>query len=149
MLIPLIVHERRDHWGRHIRPRAGELSARVVETRSAADLLRAVAGTASSVIVLALGSRPAEGLELLDRVMQAAPESRVVVLDTTGDPALGRLARELGALHVLPADTRPPELLELLARWTRQATARTATAGWIAPPDRPLDPVDALLATVL
>jgi DNA-binding NarL/FixJ family response regulator len=146
--VPLIVHERRDVWGRQVRPRVAELPVRLVASRSADDLLAAVAGTTSPVIVLSLGARPVEGLDLLDRALQAAPDAIAVVLDPTGEPGLARLAREIGATLVLPTETRPPVLLDLLRRWVRLAAARAAAGGWSSAHEPEPDLLDALCPAV-
>lgn len=147
--VPLILHERRDTWGRHLRPRAESLSVRLVETRSCPDLLRAVAGTAVPVVLLALDRRVAEGLRHLDQVFQLAPDALVVVLDPTGEPSVRRLASELGAVMVLPAEIRPPLLFDLLGRWLPLAATRAAAAGWVEGVDHPADSLDALLNSAL
>jgi hypothetical protein len=128
--VPVIVQERRGVWGRQIRPRVAGLPVRLVESRSADDLLAAVAGSACPVIVLTLGNRPAEDLDLLDRALQTAPGALTLVLDPTGQPDVARLARQIGATLVLPVETRPPVLLDLLLRWVRLAAARAEAEGW-------------------
>jgi DNA-binding NarL/FixJ family response regulator len=145
--VPLIVHERRDVWGRQLRPHVGGLPVRLVESRSAEDLLAAAAGSAAPVILLALGSRAVEGLDLLDRVLQAAPDALVAVLEPAGEPAVTRLARQFGATLVTPAETRPPALLELLRSWVRLAVARTEADGWSAGSEPAADLLDEFCPT--
>jgi hypothetical protein len=146
--VPLVVHERRDVWGRQLRPRVAGLPARLVESRSAADLMAAIGGSACPVIVMTLGSRPAEGLDLLDRAVQAAPDALLVLMDPTGDPELARLARQLGATLVLPAETRPPVLIELLLGWICLAATRAGGDGWSSRSEPAADLIDSIGSAV-
>jgi DNA-binding NarL/FixJ family response regulator len=136
-LTPLIVHERIGTWARQLRPRVSGWLVRLVETRSASDLVAALTGSACPIGVFDLTGRTRSGLEELDQASQAAPAGLFLILDDTGRPELADLARELGASHVLPSGTPPPTVAALLARWLTLARRRAECDGWAVIPEDP------------
>jgi DNA-binding NtrC family response regulator len=134
----LVIHERRDTWARHLRPRLLAWPIRWVKTRSAADLESALAGAACPIVVLDLARRVRAGLEDLDRAMQRAPNAMVLVLDPEAHEGVSVLARELGATHVISGVATPPAVANLLARWLPLAQRQAESEGWSnAPPPIP------------
>jgi CheY-like chemotaxis protein len=143
----LIIHERLGNWGRQIRPRAVRWPARVVETRSAADLEAALARAACPILLIDLGDRVRAGLEDLHRAVQAAPNALSLVLDAKARPAVALLARELGATHVLSGVVTPPSVVALLTRWLPLARRRAELDGWAGDTKAAADPLDNLLSS--
>lgn len=143
----LIIHERLARWARHLRPRLVGCSVRLVESRSADDLVGAARAAPCPLLLIDPHDRPGEALDALDRAFEAAPDALALVLDPGEAADFGPLARELGATLVLPARTRPPDVHELLNRWLPIARRRAAAGGWHpasetpADPDGPLDPL--------
>jgi hypothetical protein len=149
MRLPLVVHERLGIWARQLRPRVAAWPVHLVETRSAADLKRALARSSCPLVVLDLRDRVPAGIEDLALALQVAPNALVVVLDPSAGDGVAGLVRELGAAHVLSGVVPPPVVAELLARWLPLALHRAEADGWA--PDRdpepePADPVAALIA---
>jgi hypothetical protein len=139
--LPLAVHERLGRWARQLRPRVAGWPVRLVETRSAPELARALAGSACSLGLVDLGDRPLDGLDDLDFALRLAPDALVLVLDPSRCDEVASLARELGAAHVLSGVATPPAVVDLLARWLPLARRRAEAAGWVAAPEP--DPRDA------
>jgi DNA-binding NarL/FixJ family response regulator len=81
---------------------------REVQNVAACRSLAAVAGPA--VLVLVLGKDLAHELALLQELSQASPDTAVVVVGETDNPALAALAWDLGAHCVL----QPPQPIEQL-----------------------------------
>ena len=136
--LTLVIHERRDTWARHLRPRLLAWPIRWAETRSAADLESALAGAACPIVVIDLARRVRAGLEDLDRAMQSAPTALVLVLDPAAHEGVSVLARELGATHVISGVATPPAVADLLARWLPLAQRQAEGEGWShAPPSVP------------
>jgi hypothetical protein len=122
---------------------------RLVESRSTADLVKAVSGWPCPVLVVDLSEQQTiRQLGDLDRALQVAPDALSAVLDRSGDHTVWEVAREIGATAVLHESQRPPELLDLLLRWLALARRRTERDGWMPPSATPDDPIDALLSTV-
>lgn len=134
---PLIVHERIGTWARQLRPRVAGWPVRLVETRSASDLVAALTGSACPIGVFDLSGRFRAGLDELDRAVDLAPAGLFLAFDDTGRPELADLARELGASHVLPSTTPPPAVVAVLARWLTLARRRAEAEGWAVTPDEP------------
>jgi hypothetical protein len=128
--LPLIIHERLGNWVRQLRPRLSAWPIRLVESRSAADLEGALAGTACPIVVIDLDRRPGAGLDDLERATRTAPSALVLVLDPGGHDGVAVLARELGATHVFSGVVTPPTVARLLERWIVLAQRRTETDGW-------------------
>jgi hypothetical protein len=130
--LPLVIHERLGNWARQLRPRLAGWPVRLSESRSPADLEAAVAGTACPIVVIDASRRPRAALEDLDRAIRAAPRAMVLVLDPDGHEEVARLAREIGATHVLSGVITPPAVALLLARWIPLAQRRAEGDGWSA-----------------
>jgi DNA-binding NarL/FixJ family response regulator len=81
---------------------------REVQNVAACRSLAAVA--APTVLVLVLGKDVVQELTLLQELSQASPDTAVVVVGETDNPALAALAWDLGAHCVL----QPPQPIELL-----------------------------------
>ncbi len=144
--IPLIVHERRAHWARQLRPRITAWPAHLVETRSGFDLAEALRGRNNPLVLADLGAR---GLATLDELARALPASRdplVLVLDPEAIPDVSNLARACGATDVWTGFSHPADVASALERWLALAEGRRRAAGWFARTTRPADDFDALLA---
>jgi hypothetical protein len=128
----LVIHERVGFWARHLRPRLFDRPARVIETRSTADLESALggAGVACPVVVIELGRRVRSGLDDLQRAMQIAPGALILVLDPLAHEGVALLAREAGAAHVIGGPVTPPEVAALVVRWLTLAVRRGEAEGW-------------------
>jgi hypothetical protein len=72
--LPLIIHERLGNWARQLRPRLAAWPIRLVESRSLADLERALAGTACPILVIDLDRQPRAGLDDLERAARLLAE---------------------------------------------------------------------------
>ena len=136
----LVIHERIANWARHLRPRLGDSGLRVVETRSAADLVAALGGSACPLVVVDLGRDPKAALEDLDAALQAAPGALALVMDPDSVGPAALLARELGATHVISGPAPPPVVARLLTRWAALARSRSEAAGWSRPAPEPPAP---------
>jgi hypothetical protein len=140
--LPLIVHERQANWARQLRPRVAPWPVRLAETRTAADLVGALRGSASALVVADLRRVPARVLDDLGQGLAASPDALALVLDPDRLPGVPALARELGATHVLSGVATPPAVVELLARWLPLARRRLDARGWTADPEPPPQPWD-------
>jgi hypothetical protein len=143
--IRLVVHERIGVWGRQLRPRAAAWGARLVETRSALDLVRALKRVSHPILLMDLGNRPGAGLDDLETAVREAPTLLALVLAPAPHPEMNQLAREIGAVHVFEGSVAPPVVLDLLHRWLALARRRREGEGWQKEetiPDEPwLEPV--------
>jgi hypothetical protein len=146
--LPLVVHERIGFWARQIRPRVVDRPVRLIESRSAPDLLAAVACSSCPILLIDLADRPAAHLDHLDRALQAAPDCLSLVLERTTDPEIHDLAIEMGATAVLPPGTTPPVVVNLLLRWIPLAQRRAERNGWTRDLAPPADPIAALLTAL-
>lgn len=140
----LVIHERVAQWARQLRPRMADRPVRVVETRSTGDLETALAGAACPLVVIDLARRRRAAMEDLDRAVRAAPDALVLVLDPDSVAGVARLARELGATHVIEGPATPPAVARWIARWIPLARSRADASGWSASAPRPgeTQPVD-------
>src|SRR5690242_2459701 len=93
--LPLVVHERLGVWARQLRPRTIGWPVRLVESRSAENLLAASSQSACPLVMFDLASRPLSALGELDRLMQRAPGALVLVLVPEPFDEVTTLAREL------------------------------------------------------
>lgn len=145
----VILHERWGTWSAQLRPRVQGRPVHWVETRSAADLERALLGRACPVVLIDLQRNIVEGLGDLDHVMRLFPGTRVLVLDPDDHDGVANLARELGATHVISGFVPPPEVACLIDRWIALAELQAERAGWSRPitADMPLDPEEWLQST--
>jgi DNA-binding NarL/FixJ family response regulator len=128
--VAVILHERLGNWNRQLRPRLAELPVRWFETRSQADLLTAVIGRASPVVLVDLAHQPIPAVSALDQLLRLSSDARVLVLDPEGRKAEAALARELGATHVVSGFVPPPVVADLLARWIALAERDIKRSGW-------------------
>ena len=128
----LVIHERIGNWARQLRPRLSERPVRVIETRSPADLDVAVRGgcLVYPVVLLDLARQVHRGLDDLQRVIAAAPDALVLVLDPLAHAGVALLAREAGAAHVIAGPVTPPAVERLLSRWLLLAQRRQDLDGW-------------------
>jgi hypothetical protein len=117
----------------------------LIETRSGADLARALDRASHPILLLDLADRPRAGLEDLDTAVRAAPTVFALVLSGQMNPELTQLARELGASFVLPRSVPPPVVLNLLVRWLALSTRRQEAEGWqpgeLPPSEQWLEPL--------
>ena len=141
----VVTHERLGTWARQLRPRlASAGSIGWVESRSTADLERAVGGVIAPVVVIDLADRPGAMLEDLDMAVRSAPAGLFLVLDPNDHHGVAGLARELGATLVISGWTPPPNVAELLARWLTLARSRSERDGWSIPVEREPEPWERL-----
>ncbi len=133
----LIIHERIGHWNQQLRARLGHRPVRWLETRSTADLERALAGSARPIVVLDLGDRLRDGLAEIARVTALSPFALLLAIDRRERPGVPALARELGATLTLSGHPSPPEVATLVDRWIGLASRATDAEGWAprVPPD--------------
>jgi two-component system nitrate/nitrite response regulator NarL len=86
----------------------------VAEAKSGSEVLPRVAETAPDVILLDIRMPGIDGLELLDRLRDQYPETKVVVLSGVEDPELAAEARGRGAKAFLGKRIDPAELAPVL-----------------------------------
>lgn len=140
--LPLIIHERIATWARQLRPRVVTWPVRVSETRSAADLERALKGSACPLVVADLARWPRQGLDDLERALAPSANALVLVLDPGTNPGVAALAREIGATLVLSGPATPPQVVGVLARWLPLAQRRAEADGWDGDPEPEAEPWD-------
>jgi hypothetical protein len=128
--VTVILHERLGQWNRQLRPRLPDQRIRWVETRSRGDLDNVLIGLSCPVVLIDLGLQPATGLHDLKRVLERAPDSRVLVLDPESHGEVTGLARELGATHAASGYVAPPFVASLLTRWIELAHRNIDREGW-------------------
>jgi len=132
-VIPVLaVHERIGYWGRHLRSRLADRTLRIVETRSTADLERALKGTATPLILIDLGKRVSAGLSDLVSALHVAPDAMVLVTDPQSHKGVSLFAREFGATHILSGPVTPIEVLDVMTRWLSIIQERSKFSGWAA-----------------
>lgn len=148
--VAVVLHERLGTWSTQLRPRVQGRPVHWIETRSAADLEKALPGLAFPVVLIDLKRNVVEGLSDLDRLMRLFPGTRVLVLDPEAQDGVAQLARELGATQVISGFAPPPEVACLIDRWIALAERETGRAGWSRPitSDSPLDPEEWLQSIV-
>jgi hypothetical protein len=128
--VAVILHERLGHWNRQLRPRLRDQRIRWFESRSAHDLDNLLIGLSCPVVLIDLGRQPATGLQDLQRVLERAPDARVLVLDSDSLWEVAGVARELGATHVASGYVSPSFVASLLARWIELAQRGIDRDGW-------------------
>jgi hypothetical protein len=128
--VALILHERLGQWNRQLRPRLHDQRIRWFETRSRGDLDNLLIGLFYPVVLIDLGHQPTTGLQDLERVLDRAPDARVLVLDPECHSGVAGLARELGATHVASGCVPPPWVASLLARWIDLVQRSIDRNGW-------------------
>jgi two-component system response regulator NreC len=84
----------------------------VAEAGNTRDAARFVRGHHPNVLVLDLNMPGESGLELIPRICQEAPETRIVVLTMQRDPAFARQALTSGALGYVIKDAADVELVQ-------------------------------------
>jgi hypothetical protein len=137
--VAVVVHERLGKWAAQLRPRLRDRPVRWYETRSRADLVGVLAGLATPVVVIDLARREMEGLADLAEAVRLCPGAFALVLNPEEDDAVERLARELGATHVISGFAVPPEVAALVDRWIGLAARAAERGEWTRPlvPDAP------------
>jgi DNA-binding NarL/FixJ family response regulator len=88
----------------------------VAEAKSGSEVLPRVAESDPDVILLDIRMPGIDGLELLDRLRDRAPETRVVVLSGVEDPELAAEAVRRGAKAFLGKGIDPADLAPILRR---------------------------------
>jgi hypothetical protein len=136
----LVVHERIGTWARRLRTLLSERPVRLIETRSPADLERALAGVVCPLVLIDLDRRPRQGLYDLERAARVAPDALCLVIAPGPSEEVALLARQFGATHVMCAPVPPPAVVRLLSRWLGLAQRRAEGSGWAAPPPPPPEP---------
>jgi hypothetical protein len=117
----------------------------LVETRSSADLMRAVSQAAFPIVLIDSTDRVSAGLEDLARAVRLSPDALTLLLVPKGPQTIPWLARELGATHVFKGTPLPPRVTELLERWLNLARVRSDADGWAPAPPGPPEPWEGLL----
>jgi two-component system response regulator NreC len=84
----------------------------VAEAGNTQDAARFVRGHHPNVLVLDLNMPGESGLELIPRICEEAPETRIVVLTMQRDPAFARQALTSGALGYVIKDAADAELVQ-------------------------------------
>ena len=133
----LVVHERIGYWGRQLQSRLINRSVRIVESRSAEDLERALTNMVCSLVVIDLGRKGCGGLDDLACALRTAPDALVLVIDPVSREGVAMLARELGATQVLSGAVTPPEVVDVMTRWISLAQERAKSSGWAASAPQP------------
>jgi hypothetical protein len=128
--VAVILHERLGNWNRQLRQRLRDRPIRWFETRSGADLDGVLNGLARPVVLIDVGLYPAVGLRDLERVLDWAPDARVLVVDPEARAEVAGMARELGATHVASGFVPPAGVARLLARWVDLALRQIERDGW-------------------
>jgi hypothetical protein len=128
--VAVILHERLGNWARQLRPRLQDATIRWYETRSPADVDAVLTGLSYPVVLIDLGKHPVAGLKDLGRIVDRAPDARILVLDPDSHAEVAGLARELGATHVASGVVPAPAVAGLLARWIMLAQRRQGADGW-------------------
>lgn len=131
----LAFHERRATWARLLRPRLVEAGVDCVETRSTADLTRALAGRFVPLVLIDASERPASVLDALAAVSETAPDALTLVLAPQESPPFDVWMRELGATRAWLGPARPPAVHDCLLRWSELARRRASADGWLAGAD--------------
>ncbi len=98
------------------------------ETTNGAEALRLVREAPPDVILLDLGLPDADGLELIPRLLEAAPLSRIVVITGEDSVATAVAALRAGARHYLVKPWDREELLVVVEREVRSVQADQARA---------------------
>ena len=93
---PIVIHERLGAWSRQLRPRLAGDAIAWSESRSASDLVRALAGSVAAIVVVDLGDAPARRLDDLALARRSARDGLILALDPRGRPDVSPIARELG-----------------------------------------------------
>jgi two-component system response regulator NreC len=83
----------------------------VAEAANAKDAARYVRGHRPDVLILDLNMPGGSGLELIPRMREEAPETRIVVLTMQRDPAFARQAISAGAVGYVLKDAADGELV--------------------------------------
>jgi two-component system response regulator NreC len=83
----------------------------VAEAGNAVDAARYVRGHHPDVLILDLNMPGGSGLELIPRMREEAPETRIVVLTMQRDPAFARQALNAGAVGYVLKDAADGELV--------------------------------------
>ncbi|MEU8661132.1 response regulator transcription factor [Actinoplanes philippinensis] len=86
----------------------------VHEADSAADALEAVVTTPVDVVALDLLLPDGNGIDVVRAILRAAPDTRILILTSTEDPAVGVEALAAGAHGYLVKDTDPDVLVSAL-----------------------------------
>ncbi len=131
--VPVILHERLGTWSAQLRPRLQGRPVHWIETRSRADLERALIGLACPLAILDLRRNLDEGLADLEFIGRFFPEARVLVLDPEQQAGASELALELGATHVISGFVPPPQVARLIDRWVTLAEVEITRVGWTRP----------------
>lgn len=135
----VVLHERLGGWARQLRPRLAGSPARWIETRSTAELLVAITGGASPVILIEASQDPEGNLREVALVVERGGSPLVLFIDPLDRSDVMDLGRELGATLTVGGRCTPPEVAELIGRWIGLSARANAREGWSRP--RPADPL--------
>ncbi len=136
----LVIHERIGYWGRQLQSRLANRSVRIVETRSAEDLQRALTNRVCSLVMIDLGRKGYEGLDDIGLALRIAPDALVLVIDPSVREGVAMLSRELGASQVFSGTVTPPEVVDVMTRWISLAQERAKSSGWAGSAPEPSAP---------
>lgn len=86
----------------------------VAEAASAAEAMQLLSQTSPDIVTLDIILPDSNNLELLQEIVKARPESRVLVCSAIGQDAIVSKALELGANAYLQKPFSPEEVIEVL-----------------------------------
>ena len=146
MLVTLVIHERRSRWARRLRPLAEGWGARLVETRSLAELGIAVSMSACPVVVVDAAARPRNALAEVEAARRLGPSALILAILDRDWPEFAQALIQAWATRTLPASTPPPHVIEPIRRWVDLARDRSDRSGWAADRRPVPEPWEAMLA---
>src|SRR5262249_44373000 len=111
-------------WIRQLRARLGTEGIRWMETRTEADLERAVTGTTRVVLLIDGSAKDCRPLDVLARIEGTSCDPCILVLLGRDQSYLSRAAYEMGASAVLESGTPPPAVAALVSRWVKLLRSR-------------------------
>src|SRR5436189_4320959 len=111
----------------------------VAEAKSGSEVLPRVAETTPDVILIDIRMPGIDGLELLDRLRDQYPETKVVVLSGVEDPELAAEARGRGAKAFLGKRIDPAELAPVLRQVFEGALVSEPVGSTGSPPEEAAD----------
>ena len=115
------VFERRPFWGPELQRQLADRQVEVRECRSVHDLDSATDDVATAVVLLDLGSAPAECLVWLGRQIRESDARPVIACSTTDLADLEWTVREAGAIAFVNDEITGAELARLCLRQLRLA----------------------------
>jgi DNA-binding NtrC family response regulator len=117
----VVVYETGRRWIDHVRARMAPWPVRVRHATSVSDCLQLLRGSRGTTLLVELGARPIDALELVQQTRDHDPESAVIVVGGASQASLELPAREFGAVEFVCGPVQPIELADLIERvvWSR------------------------------